>query len=203
MKNIKKTSFLGIVNGVQYDNVQDFQQALKTIGEPDSVEYTIQPITRPEIYSSDEDYIIPNASEFHFENLPNLRGDVTKKLEQRMAYFTQEYSNGNISLNIIQCLIDKAKQGIIDIQHHIDELSNIINFLTPRAVNISKLVEEKVATEDILGFYVVMLDNFEDYLKREQPTQEESIDIVDEVMAKIKDLDAAQIDQLVRVLQNR
>lgn len=205
MKN--KTTFLGIVNGVQYNDVQSFKQAVKNMCEPNHGENTVQPIIRPAIYSSDEDYIIPMVTEFHFENLTNLRGDVTKKLEQRMAYFAQEFSNGNISTDILQCLIDKAKQGIIDIQHHIDELSNIITFLTPRAVDIYEIVEEKVATEDILGFYVTMLDNFEDYLKREQPIpkvlQKETTDAVDTVIAKIKDLDAAQIDQLVRALQNR
>lgn len=206
MKN-QTTSFLGIVNGVQYDNVQDFKQAVKNMCEP-KVEIALQPIVRPTIYSTDEDYIIPNVTEFHFEKLPDCRADVTKKLEQRMAYFTQEYSNGNISSKTLQCLIDKTKQGIIDIQHHIDELSNVITFITPRAVSISKLLEEKDATEDVLGFYVAMLDNFEDYLKKEQPIQNESTDavkhnVVDSIITKIKDLDAAQIDELVRALQNR
>lgn len=206
MKNTK-TSFLGIVNGVQYDNVQDFQQAVKNMYES-TVETDIQPIVRPTIYSTDEDYIIPKVTEFHFEKLPDMRADVTQKLEKRMAYFTQEFSNGNISPTTLQCLIDKTKQGIIDIQHHIDELSNVITFVTPRAVSISKLLEEKDATEDILGFYVAMLDNFEDYLKREQSAQKESTgavkqNVVDSIITKIKDLDAAQIDQLVIALQNR
>ena len=61
------------------------------------------------------------------------------------------------------------------------------------------MIEEKVATEDVLGFYVAMLDNFEDYLKKEQPAQKESTDsvkqnVVDSIINKIKDLDAAQID---------
>ena len=206
MKN-NSTSFLGIVNGVQYDNVQDFKQAVKNMCEP-KVEITLQPIVRPTIYSTDEDYIIPRVTEFHFEKLPDCRADVTKKLEQRMAYFTQEFSNGNITPNTLQCLIDKTKQGIVDIQRHIDELSNVITFVTPRAVSISKLIEEKVATEDVLGFYVAMLDNFEDYLKKEQPAQKESTDsvkqnVVDSIINKIKDLDAAQIDQLGRALQIR
>lgn len=207
MKNIKTTSFLGIVNGVQYDNVQDFKQAVKNMCEPIPVENAIQPIVRPTIYSTDEDYIIPNASEFHFEKLPDCRADVTKKLEQRMAYFTQEYSNGNISPKSLQCLIDKTKQGIIDIQNHLDELTNVIDFVSLRAVNISKLVEEKVATADVLGFYVAMLDNFEDYLKgevhRKERIVEDKHDVVDSIINKIKDLDAAQIDELVRALQNR
>ncbi len=206
MKN-KSNSFLGIVNGVQYDNVQDFKQAVKNMYEPIPVENAIQPIVRPTIYSTDEDYIIPQVTEFHFEKLSDHRGDVTKKLENRMAYFTQEYSNGNISPNTLQCLIDKTKQGIIDIQHHIDELSNVITFVTPRAVSISKLLEEKDATEDVLGFYVAMLDNFEDYLKedvlRKERIVEDQLNVVDSIINKIKDLDAAQIDQLVRALQNR
>lgn len=205
MKN-KTTSFLGIVNGVQYDNVQDFKQAVKNMCEP-KVEIALQPIVRPTIYSTDEDYIIPKVTEFHFEKLSDCRADVTKKLEQRMAYFTQEYSNGNISPKTLQCLIDKTKQGIIDIQHHIDELSNVITFITPRVVSISKLLEEKDATEDVLGFYVAMLDNFEDYLKgevhRKERIVEDKHDVVDSIITKIKDLDAAQIDELVRALQNR
>ena len=206
MKNIKTTSFLGIVNGVQYDNVQDFKQAIKNMCEP-KVEIALQPIVRPNIYGTDEDYIIPKVTEFHFEKLPDCRADVTKKLEQRMAYFTQEYSNGNISPNTIQCLIDKTKQGVIDIQNHLDELTNVIDFVSLRGVDISKLVEEKVATADVLGFYVAMLDNFEDYLKREVLQKERIVedkhDVVDSIINKIKDLDAAQIDELVRVLQNR
>jgi hypothetical protein len=205
MKN-KTTSFLGIVNGVQYDNVQDFKQAVENMYEP-KVEIALQPIVRPTLYRTDEDYIIPHVTEFHFEKLSDQRADVTKKLEQRMAYFTQEFSNGNISPKTLQCLIDKTKQGIVDIQQHLDVLTGYMEFLTPRGVNVSRLVEEKDATEDILGFYVAMLDNFEDYLKevvlQKERIVEDKHDVVDSIITKIKDLDAAQIDQLVRALQNR
>lgn len=206
MENKKTTTFLGILNGVQYDNVQDFQQALKNMYEP-KAENVIQPIVRPAIYSTDEDYIIPNATEFHFEKLPDCRADVTKKLEQRMAYFNQEFSHGNISFNTLQNLIEKTKQCIVEIQQHLDVLSGYIEFLTPRGISISKLAVEKDATENILGFYVAMLDNFEDYLKGEIPHPTvpipESTDVMDTIIDKIRELDAAQIDQLVRALQNR
>lgn len=206
MENIKTTSFLGIVNGVQYDNVQDFKQALQNMYEP-KAENVIQTIVRPALYRTDEDYIIPNVTEFHFENITDQRADVTKKLEQRMAYFTQEFSNGNISFNTIQSLIEKTKQGIVDIQQHLEVLTGYMEFLTPRGVNVSRLVEEKDATEDILGFYVAMLDNFEDYAKGELPVQKvptpESTDVMGAIIDKIRDLDAAQIDELVRALQNR
>ena len=205
MKN-KSTSFLGIINGVQYDNVQDFKQAVKNMYEP-KAENVIQTIVRPALYRTDEDYIIPNVTEFHFEKLPDQSADVTQKLEQRMAYFTQEFSKGNISFNTLQNLIEKTKQGIVDIQQHLDVLSGFIDFLTLRGVNVSRLVEENDATEDILGFYVAMLDNFEDYSKKEIPFQEvpipESTDVMDTIIDKIRELDATQIDQLVKVLQNR
>ena len=82
-----------------------------------------------------------------------------------------------------------------------------MEFLTPRGVNVSRLVKEKDATENILGFYVAMMDNFEDYSKKEIPFQKvpipESTDVMDTIIDKIKELDAAQIDELVRALQNR
>lgn len=207
---------MGIINGVRYDNVEDFKQAMEKLKEETKTqcieEEVIQHVDRPSIYATDVDYIIPNFSEFKIENLVESAKDVTAKLERRMSYFAQEMSLNHISKTQIEELCEKTKTNIVSVQQHIDKINDFIDFAVIRPINISILIEEREAIGNILGFYISMLDNFEDNLKKmnsnppilqsKNDEEQNTADPINVIINKLRELDAEQLDKIGRVLSN-
>lgn len=150
------------------ENLCNFAQAFETALTTLSGKVQNQELTRPEIYATDTDYIIPRLDEIAFTKFANeySKGDFTpvmdeveSKLQRRMEYYEQELTKGNLPIGVLEELRIKIASAIDcgnEITESIDTLIETNRFL-PRDVQIV-LKNEYDALQKVLGFYTAMQD---------------------------------------------
>lgn len=150
------------------ENLCNFAQAFETALTTLSGKVQNQELTRPEIYATDADYIIPRLDEIDFTKFANeySKGDFTpvmdevdSKLQRRMEYYEQELAKGNLPIEVLEELRIKTDSAISDgyeITESIDILIETNRFLS-KDEQVA-LRNKYDALQKILGFYTAMQD---------------------------------------------
>ena len=167
------------------ENLHNFVQAFETALTTLSGKVRNQELTRPEIYATDADYIIPRLDEIDFTKFANeySKGDFTpvmdevdSKLQRRMEYYEQELAKGNLSIEVLEELRIKTDSAIsngYEITESVEVIIETNRFLT-KDEQVS-LRNKYDALQKILGFYTAMQDIIADDIDNLRESEDDRI----------------------------
>ena len=167
------------------ENLHNFVQAFETALTTLSGKVRNQELTRPEIYATDADYIIPRLDEIDFTKFANeySKGDFTpvmdevdSKLQRRMEYYEQELAKGNLSIEVLEELRIKTDSAIsngYEITESVEVIIETNRFLT-KDEQVA-LRNKYDALQKILGFYTAMQDIIADDIDNLRESEDDRI----------------------------